>query len=210
MAIDLLRWELNYLFATLRIIPAARVDTHSIPTLSMAAVGIISMPASPHELANSAAGAAACLAAAAAVSDGIAAVAAATTTAAAQCSAQFAACPPAASPAISIHSSVAVCSVPAACNPAVPVHVFSHIVAPALATSQTAAPVLATSHTAAPVLATGHIAAPHRHHHAQRLAKHDCAHGPIARLPPRLESLGIDAQLAAVQVAGAIMASCLL
>ena len=44
-------------------------------------------------------------------------------------------------------------------------------------------------------------AAPHRHHHAQRLAKHDCAHGPIARLPPHFESLGIDAQLAAVQVA---------
>ena len=48
----------------------------------------------------------------------------------------------------------------------------------------------------------------HKHHHAQRLAKHDCAHGPIARLPADLASLGIDAQLAAVQVTYADHAAC--
>ena len=48
----------------------------------------------------------------------------------------------------------------------------------------------------------------HKHHHAQRLAKHDCAHGHIAHLPPQLASLDIDAQLAAVQVSRIMLTRC--
>ena len=141
-------------------------------TVSMAAVGTMQLTSMP-EAVHTATPSAACIAAVAVASSGVAAAAVATAAAAITA---------------------------AATQQALHAVTFATVSAADRQHGDVAFQSLRSAHAvAAPLPASHHLPA-HKHHHAQRLAKHDCTHGPIAHLPLQLATLDVDAQLAAVQV----------